>query len=278
MNEKIEIITPRKRIFNFSLLELNEYRDLLFLLLKKDFSIQYKQTILGPLWGIFQTISMSLVFTFIFSVVAKISTDNIHPLLFYLLGSTAWGYFQYSTNIISRTFQTNAHLFEKVYFPRILIPLSVILSCLVRYFIQFSVFLIFYFYLMNELPNNILFIILKTLFPLLLLSACSLGIGLIIASLSFKYKDLLYLSTFLIQLGMYATPVIYPLSAVPESLKIYSLLNPLTPVFEYFRFLLFAQSSFNSTGLIYSISACSLLLLIGVLSFSHTEQDSIDYI
>lgn len=270
-------ITPVRSLLSLNLREVWFYRDLLRLFVRRDFVAQYKQTILGPVWYFIQPVFTTVIFTFIFGKMAGISTDGIPPMLFYLAGITNWNYFADCLNKTSSTFRDNQGLFGKVYFPRLVVPLSIVVSNLVKYGIQLLLllgFLVYFIGMGAEVrPNSALL-----LFPflLLLLSGMGLGFGLLITSMTTKYRDLVYLLQFGVQLLMYATPVIYPLSSIPEQYRWIIVLNPMTPIIEIFRYGLLGQGTFEWIYLGYSILFTLLVLLFGTLVFNRTEKNFMD--
>lgn len=276
-NEWSDIIEHKKSFFDFNLKEVYEYRDLLFLFVKRDFISVYKQTILGPLWFLIQPILTTLMFTVVFGKIAGISTDGVPKILFYLAGLTFWNFF--STNLVttSNTFIENQGIFGKVYFPRIVTPLSVICSNLLKFGIQFGLFLAFYFYYMVDgaaiNPNVAIF-----LFPYLIMitAVLSMGFGLIITSLTTKYRDLRFLIQFGITLWMYATPVIYPLSSLGGNLRTMALVNPVSSIIETFKYGFLGVGTFEWIHLLYSSVFAIILLFVGVLIFNKTEQNFMD--
>ena len=230
-------ITPRDNLFDLRLRDIWNFRDLLMLFVHRDFVAVYKQTILGPLWFFIQPLLTTIVFTVIFGKVAKIPTDGLPPLLFYLAGVTAWNYFAECFRKTANSFTQNAHIFGKVYFPRVIAPLSVTLTNLITFGIQFLLFLGFLFYFMYSsavVQPNVYIL----LFPLLILMMgfMGLGFGMLVSALTTKYRDLQFLVAFGIQLLMYATPVIYPISAIPAKYHWIILANPMTSVIETFRY------------------------------------------
>lgn len=271
------VITPRKSLLDLQLRELWRYRDLLTLFVRRDIVAQYKQTILGPAWYFVQPIFTTIMFTIIFGNLAGISTDGIPPLLFYLAGITNWNYFADCLNKTATTFKDNQGIFGKVYFPRLVVPLSIVTSNLIKYGIQLVLMIGFYIYFLSIgtpiSPNGKLF-----LFPLLilLLSGLGLGFGLIITSLTTKYRDLVILLQFGVQLFMYATPVIYPLSEVPEQYRWLVALNPMTSVIETFKYGLLGQGTFEWSYLAYSAGFTVVLLLLGIVIFNRTEKNFMD--
>ncbi len=273
-------IQPNRNWFHIDWQGLLHYRDLLFLLVRRDFVSKYKQTILGPAWFVIQPLLTALVFTIIFGKVAKIPTDGLPPMLFYLCGLLSWRYFAACLNATSFTFITNANLFGKVYFPRLIVPLSTIISNLLAFAIQLVMFLGFYFYFkyftstsVSIKPNLFIFTL-----PLLLLqtAAISLGVGLWMSALTAKYRDLQFLMGFLTQLWMYATPVIYPISVIPEKWRFLIALNPMAPIVESFKYAFFGTGTISLNYLLISIFITIITLLTGILVFKRTERTFID--
>ena len=273
------VITPRKHLFELNLREVWRYRDLLMLFVRRDFVAQYKQTILGPLWYFIQPLMTTLIFTVIFGRLAGISTDGIPPMLFYLAGITNWNYFADCLNKTSNTFITNQAIFGKVYFPRLVVPLSIVISSLIKYSIQLLMFFGFYFYFFAQdasfHPNNA-----ALLFPwlVLLLAGLGLGFGLLVTSMTTKYRDLIFLLQFGVQLAMYATPVIYPLSEVPEQYQWQAALNPMTSVIETFKYGFLGKGTFSWAYLWYSTGFMFVLLLGGIAVFNRTEKNFMDIV
>ncbi|MBU2101891.1 MAG: ABC transporter permease [Candidatus Omnitrophica bacterium] len=274
------IIKPNRSWFYIDWRGLLHYRDLLFLLIRRDFVSRYKQTILGPLWFIIQPLVMTLVFTVVFFRVAKVSTDALPPVLFYLCGLLIWNYFSSCISITSTSLTTNAMLFEKVYFPRIIIPLSTIFSNLITFAIQLLTFLCFYFYYKwctassaQIHPNLFLFAL-----PLLLLQAAAfaLGVGLWLSALTVKYRDLSFLMGFLVQLWMYATPVIYPVSAIPSQWRFILIINPIASIVDLYRYAFFGTLSLSLKYLTFSIITTCVVLFSGILIFNKVERTFID--
>ena len=253
------------------------YKDLLFLFVKRDFISQYKQTILGPVWFFIQPVLTTITFTIIFGNFAQISTDGIPQVLFYLTGITFWNYFSDCINKTSNTFFLNQGLFGKVYFPRLIVPLSVVITNLMKFSIQlillFSIWLYFHFANQDIFVQNTIF-----LFPILVLSMAllGLGIGLIISSLTTKYRDLSFLVTFGVQLLMYLSPIVYPLSIIPKDYKLFFLINPMTSIIETFKHGFIGTGSFSITWLLYSILTSMLLFYLGIRIFTKIEKSFID--
>jgi len=275
------VIQPSSGLLRIDWHGLMHYRDLLFILVRRDFLAQYKQTVLGPLWFIIQPLFTTLVFTVIFGNVAKIPTDGVPPMLFYLCGMCVWNYFSSCSNITANTFIINANLFGKVYFPRLIVPLSVVVSRLIAFGIQlgtFLVFLIYYHYF--TVSGEALHVSLPWLaaMPALVLqsAALGLGVGLWISALTTKYRDLAHLATFLTQLWMYATPVVYPISQIPERWRWLAALNPMTGIVEAFRKAFLGAG--DASPYLLGMSACVtlLVLLTGVILFSRAEKTFVD--
>ena len=271
------IIRPKRAWWDLRLGELWKYRDLVGLLVRRDFVARYKQTILGPLWYLIGPIGSSLVFTVVFGNVAKLPTDGLPPFLFYLAGNTIWGYFSACLIGTSNTFVANAGIFGKVYFPRLIIPISVVLSNLVSLSIRFGIFIVFLLYFMvsgsDVLPN--LYILLLPVL-LIIIAGIGLGMGIIVSSLTTKYRDLVQLLEFGIMLMMYASPVIYPLSTVPAQWRWLLLANPVTPVIEMFRRAFLGVSSLGPVYLLYSAAFMFVVLLVGVLVFNRVNSTFVD--
>ncbi len=278
-NDKWDIhISSRRGYLDIDFKELWRYRDLLMMFVKKDIITVYKQTILGPIWFLVQPILTSLMFLLIFSSIAKIPTgQGIPPILFYLAGTTLWNYFADTLNVTSRTFTDNASIFGKVYFPRIILPFSKVVSGLIKFFIQFALFAVFWLYyvFVNKSITPNLYILLAPVW-LLVIVLMSLGFGILITSLTTKYRDLNFLIGFGVQLAMYATPVIIPLSEVHGRKRIFFLINPLTSLFEAFKYGFLGQGSFDIKWLLYSMVFTITLLITGIVIFNKVEKRFID--
>jgi lipopolysaccharide transport system permease protein len=272
------VIKPKNSLFDLNLKEIWRYRDLLLLFVKRDFVSQYKQTILGPVWNLIQPILTTLMFLLIFGKIANIKTDGIHPVLFYMSGITIWNYFSICLTSTSTTFITNAAIFGKVYFPRLVIPLSVVLSNIIRFGIQFSLLLAaMIYYHFNGYPMQVSWAWLLVIPILVLMAGIGLGLGIIISSLTTKYRDLNVLMTFAIQLYMYATPIAYPLSFLANSrYRTLISLNPLSPVVELFRYALFGHGTFTTGSILYSIGFMIISLFAGLLTFTRVERTFMD--
>jgi lipopolysaccharide transport system permease protein len=281
MSEKSEnwdlIIEPQTSLFELNLKDVWRYRDLLWMFVKRDFVSFYKQTILGPLWFFIQPLFTTITYTFIFGGLANLSTDDIPQPLFYMAGITAWNYFSDCITKTSTVFKDNANIFGKVYFPRLILPLSIVASNLVRFAVQMLLMIIMmFFYYYKGASFHITWAIL--LFPILvlLMALLGLGLGLIITALTTKYRDLSFLITFGVQLLMYTTTVIYPLSSAPEKYKSLISLNPMTGIIECFRFALFGQGFLTINSIAYSTIFTFISLVIGVLIFNKTEKTFVD--
>lgn len=271
------IIRPQRAWWDLRLAELWRYRDLVWLFVWRDFVAYYKQTILGPLWYLIQPIMTTGVFTVIFGNIAQLSTDGLPPFLFYLAGNTVWTYFSSCLTSTSSTFTSNSGLFGKVYFPRLAMPLSVVISQIISFGIRMLVFLGFLIYFIaagaDVHPN---WWILSLPLLLVIMAGLGLGMGIIVSSLTTKYRDLQQLVTFGVQLLMYGTPVIYPLSSITGGWRWLILANPMTPVVEIFRFAFLGTSVMSPIYLLYSLAFMFLVLLIGVLIFNRVETTFMD--
>jgi lipopolysaccharide transport system permease protein len=272
------VIKPTNSLFDLNLKEIWRYRDLLVLFVKRDFIAQYKQTILGPFWNLIQPILTTLMFLLIFGKIANIPTDGIQPILFYMSGITIWNYFSVCLTSTSGTFVTNAAIFGKVYFPRMVLPLSIVLSNIVRFGIQFSLLLaVMVYYHFNGYPMHITWAWLLIIPILILMAGIGLGLGIILSSLTTKYRDLTILLAFAIQLYLYATPVVYPLSFLSHSkYKALILLNPLTPVVELFRYSIFGVGTFTAGAILYSTVFMVISIFFGLLIFTKVERTFMD--
>ena len=273
------IITSHRGWFEFYLREIWQYRDLLKIYIRRNIITQYKQTILGPLWIIIPPVLTTLVFTVIFGNIANISTDGLPKPLFYMAGIITWNYFSTALTSTSNSLAGNAGIFGKVYFPRIMIPLATIISSLVRYFIQLILFIGFmgYFLINNPKSIEIQFQLLWLLPVLIIIMGLQgLGFGLLFSALTAKYRDIRFLIGFGVRLLMYASPVIFPLSMVPEKYKWIILANPMSAVIESFRYIFLGVGQISSNAILYSISFTGTLLVLGLLIFNQTEKDFID--
>ena len=270
-------IVPQSSLLDLKLKDTWAYRDLLWLLVRRDFVSFYKQTILGPLWFLIQPLLTTIMFTFVFGRLAGISTDGLPQPLFYMAGITAWNYFADCLTKTSTVFKDNANIFGKVYFPRLIMPLSIVVSNLIRFGVQFLLFLVVMgYYALNGTAFGPTWAI--SLFPLvvLLMAALGLGAGMIISALTTKYRDLAFLITFGIQLLMYATTVIFPLSAAPEKYKWLIELNPMTSLIETFRYGFLGKGSFSWSSIGYSTLTTIILLISGIIIFNKVEKNFVD--
>ena len=257
--------------------ELVRYRDLILLLVRRDFVAVYKQTILGPAWFFIQPILTTLMFTVVFGNIAKISTDGLPHLVFYLSGLTLWNYFSSCFTATSETFVHNAGIFGKVYFPRLVMPLSIVISKLITFAIQFVLFLaIYFFYYFRGAPMEPNWYLLTLPLLVLITAGLALGFGLIITSLTTKYRDMRFLLQFAIQLAMYATPIIYPLSVTEGKLRTVILINPMTSLVEAFRYAFTGTGAFNWVYLGYSFGFMAVLLVFGIYIFYKTQKNFMD--
>ncbi|WP_149206227.1 ABC transporter permease [Flavobacterium johnsoniae] len=279
-NDWLFEITPKNKFLSVNLKETWQYRDLLFLFVKRDIITVYKQTILGPLWYLIQPLFTSVTFTIIFNNVAGISTGSVPPFLFNLAGITIWNYFTACLTGTSDTFKANASIFGKVYFPRIITPLSVVISNLIKFGIQFIIFIFFYlFYYFNgfDLSLNISVFF----FPLLIciMGVLGLGLGMLISSMVTKYRDFSYLISFGIQLLMYLSAVMYPMELVKDKLPKFGWLveyNPLAYTIETTRYMLLNIGNISTLGLVYTVFFTVIVFFIGLLIFNRTEKSFID--
>ena len=271
------VIKPKTGWFDINLKELVQYKDLIVMFVKRDFKTMYKQTILGPLWIIINPLMTTLMFTIVFGNIANISTDGMPQIVFYMLGTTVWTYFSSCLTKTSSTFTGNAAIFGKVYFPRLVTPISTVISGLINFGVQFLMFLGFMAYFMikgSPIEPNLWILIT----PLLLvqLAALALGFGIIISSMTTKYRDLAVLVTFGVQLWMYATPVVYPASQIGGKLKTLMMLNPVSPIVESFRYAFLGSGSIPWNYLGISVVTTLVVLFAGVVLFSRVEKTFMD--
>ena len=272
------IIKPHNKLWQIDFKELWQYRDLLSMYVKRDIITQYKQTILGPLWFIIQPLLTTIMYMIVFGGIAGISTDGLPQALFYLAGISVWQYFADCLNKTSTTFITNQNVFGKVYFPRLIAPLSVCISGLVKFGIQVLLFLVVYAYYLImgvHIAPTIELLLLPVL--VLIIAALALGFGIIVSSLTTKYRDLTILFTFVVQLWMYGTPVIYPLSYINnETLKLLMKMNPVTGVVETFKYAFLGVGEFSWGLLAYSAGFAVIILAIGVVIFNKVQRSFMD--
>ena len=279
--EWTEVIKPTSGLLDLRIGELVRYKDLVMMFVRRDFVSNYKQTILGPIWFFLQPLLTTLTFILIFGKVAKISTDGLPMMLFYLAGITIWNYFAETLNKTATVFKDNAQMFGKVYFPRLTMPFSIVVANLVRFGIQFLLFLIVWGYYLiakdNVHPNAYMLLL---PFLVVMMGIMALGIGMIISAMTTKYKDLIFLLTFGIQLLMYATPIIYPASTFAEKFgrenQWIIFINPVAPIVETFRFAFLGSGTFSWLYLGYSLVASIVILLLGTVIFNKVEKNFTD--
>ncbi|TVZ54849.1 lipopolysaccharide transport system permease protein [Lutibacter sp. Hel_I_33_5] len=279
-------ITPKKNLFDLNLKEIWQYRDLLLLFVKRDIITLYKQTVLGPLWYIIQPLFTSVIFTLVFNNIASIPTDNIPSFLFNLAGITAWNYFKDCLTQTSDTFKKNEQIFGKVYFPRVIMPMSIVVSNLLKFGIQFLIFIGFYLYYVFytkftvEVNYNLIYL------PVLIISmgALGLGLGMIISSMVTKYRDLTFLVAFGVQLLMYLSAVVYPVEEAVSKMKDFPIAvkiiqyNPMTTIIDSFRKIVFFDGNIHINQILYMVLISLVLFILGLVIFNKTEKTFIDTI
>jgi len=271
-------IRPRKRLLDINFAEAWRYRDLIQLLVRRDFVAQYAQTILGPLWHVLQPIFQTVIFLLLFNKIASIPTDGIQPILFYIAGLSMWNYFSFCLTATSNTFILNAAIFGKVYFPRIVMPIATVMSNVFKFLIQFGLLLVaMAWYHFHGFPIHVTAWWLAIPVIVFVMALLGLGLGIIVSSLTTRYRDFSVLLTFGVQLAMYATPVIYSMSYAKEKgYAKYIALNPLSHLFEAFKFCLFGRGTFTAGELLYSLIFTLVALLIGLILFNRVERDFMD--
>ena len=274
--EWTNVISSDHSLFKLNLKEVWDYRDLVYMFVKRDFVSSFKQTILGPLWFFINPIFTTVVYLIVFGNIANLPTDGAPKILFYLAGVTLWNYFSSSLGGTSNVFVGNAGIFGKVYFPRLVMPITIVISNLMRFGVQFLLFLVvfFYYWYKGEVTPN--WWVLFTPIFILMMSLFALGVGMIFSSLTTKYRDLSMLLTFGISLYMYATPVIYPTSMLPSKIQPYAIYNPLTGIFEGFKYAWMGVGEFNPIMLVYSTIIILILLAIGTVIFNKVEKGFMD--
>ena len=271
-----ETIESNYSLFDLKLKEVWQYKDLVYMFVKRDFVSGFKQTILGPLWFFINPIFTTIVFVFVFGNIAKLSTDGIPQVLFYLAGITLWNYFSSCLTGTSNIFTANASIFGKVYFPRLVMPITIVISNLMKFGVQFMLFLavwVFYFSKGQIAPS---IWILATPFLIVLMAIFALGVGMIFSALTTKYRDLQMLLAFGVSLMMYATPVIYPVSSITGVWKKLAYYNPLTGIFECFKYGWMGQGEFTVEMLLISTGIIIALLIIGTVTFNKVEKSFMD--
>ncbi len=273
------IIEPRSSLFQLNLKEVWQHTYLLVMFVKRDLVAVYKQTILGPIWFFIQPILTTIMFVVVFGNIAKISTDGLPQILFYLAGITIWNYFSETLTATSNTFITNANIFGKVYFPRLILPLSKVISGLIKFGIQFLLFILVLVYFLlkgSQVNTDILGILVVTPVVLIIMAGLGLGLGLILSAMTTKYRDLTFLITFGIQLGMYATPIIFPTSTVSSKYRWLIEINPMAPLVEAFRKVYLGVGELSWLWLAYSFGCMIILLLFGTIIFNRVEKTFMD--
>ena len=272
------IIRPQEKLWKVNLKEIWDYRDLIELFVKRNIVVQYKQTILGPLWYLIQPILTVIMNMVVFGGIAHMSTDGVPQALFYLAGNVCWFYFSDCLNQTSSTFVANQGMFGKVYFPRMVVPISTILSNLLRFGIQvglFVAFWIYYFATGSDICLNWTILLLPVL--ILMLAGLGLGFGILISSMTTKYRDLSILFSFIVSLWMYATPIVYPISMITsEKLRLLIMLNPMTSIIEAFKYATLGQGYFSWGALGYSFAFMSILLAWGIVIFNKVQRSFMD--
>ena len=276
--EYVTIIRPKNGIFDLNLKEVWRYRDLIWIYTKRTFALTYKQTVLGPIWIFLNPFITSLIYVLVFGGIAGIPTDGIPQMLFYLGGNAVWTFFSSSLTKTATTFTANANVFGEVYFPRLTLPISTVLSSAINFFVQMVLFMAFWIYYlaMGQIYPNFASILALPL-VLLQVGALALGCGIIISSLTTKYRDLAILVTFGAQLWMYITPVVYPISTLGEGmLRTVLLLNPVTCSVEAFRYMFLGQGMVDPMWWLWSIGVTLAVLLVGIVLFSRVEKTFMD--
>jgi lipopolysaccharide transport system permease protein len=273
------VIKEHTSLFDLKFNDVWLYRDLLWMFVKRDFVSFYKQTVLGPLWFFIQPLFTTIVFTFVFGTLAKIKTDGLPHQLFYLSGIIAWNYFSDCLTKTSTVFRDNASIFGKVYFPRLIMPLSIVVSNLVRFMVQLLLLVLMMIYFgFQGASFHVTYAILFFPFLVALMALLGLGLGLIITAMTTKYRDLTFLVSFGVQLLMYGTTVIYPLSAAPAKYKSIIELNPMTGIIEAFRYAFLGKGEFSTWSITYSVLITIIVLFLGVIIFNKTEKNFVDTI
>ena len=271
------IIQSKRRWFDLHLRDLWRYKDLISLFVKRDFVTFYKQTILGPLWYLIQPVLITIVFTVIFGKVARISTDGVPPFLFYLAGNVAWSYFANCLNQTSNTFVKNAGIFGKVWFPRLTVPVSIVIINLVKFSIQLTLFIGFYLYFISVGSSvRPTFVILLLPVLILQMAVLSLGSGILVSSVTTKYRDLTFVMTFAVQLWMYASSVVIPASSIPQKYLGIYMLNPMASIIEVFRCGFLGRGVVDAGYVVISWSVTLFVLLCGIILFSRIEKSFMD--
>ncbi len=276
------VITPKSKLLSLDLHEVWRYRDLLMMYVKRDIVTLYKQTILGPVWYVIQPLLTTIMFMFVFGGIAGIPTDGLPQPLFYMAGILCWNYFSECLTRCSETFNANQHIFGKVYFPRLVVPLSIALSSLLKMAIQFALFIAIYIiYVCQGVAPQITPYALLLPLLVLMLAGLGLGFGLLISSLTTKYRDFRFLISFGVQLWMYITPVIYPLSVLKNNYPDYVwaiVINPLTSIIEVFKLGFLGQGTFEWSYFLYSLAFTAVILTLGMITFNKVQRSFMDVI
>ncbi len=273
------IITPHHKLWSVDFREIWRYRDLIELFVKRNIVVQYKQTILGPLWYIIQPLLTVIMNMVVFGGIAKMSTDGVPQTLFYLAGNVCWFYFADCLNQTSMTFTTNQQMFGKVYFPRLVVPIATVISNLLRFVIQLGLFIVLWIlFFIHGADIHVNLIALVLVFVLvLMLAGFGLGFGILVSSMTTKYRDLTILFTFIVQLWMYGTPIVYPLSMVTDpTLRMVIMANPLTSIIEAFKYVTLGVGYFSWGALAYSFGFMAILLVLGVVVFNKVQRSFMD--
>jgi len=272
------IIRPRERLWSVDFREIWRYRDLIELFVRRNIVVQYKQTVLGPLWYLIQPVLTVIMNMVVFGGIARMSTDGVPQPLFYMAGNVCWFYFADCLNQTSRTFTDNQAMFGKVYFPRLVVPIATVVSNLLRFAIQLMLFAVLYLYFLlsgSSISPGWLVLLLSLL--IVMLAGLGLGFGILVSSMTTKYRDLTILFTFIVQLWMYGTPIVYPLSSVPDgALRTLILANPMTPVVEAFKYVTLGQGYFSWWALGYSLAFMTVLLILGIVVFNKVQRSFMD--
>ena len=272
------VITPHQKLWSVDFREIWRYRDLIELFVKRNIVVQYKQTILGPLWYLIQPILTVIMNMVVFGGIAKMSTDGVPQVLFYMAGNVCWFYFSDCLNQTSSTFTANQAMFGKVYFPRLVVPISTVISNLLRFGIQIGLFVVFYLYFFfsgSDISPNWAVVLVPVF--VVMLAGLGLGFGILVSSMTTKYRDLTILFTFIVQLWMYATPIVYPISMVPKgTLRTLIMVNPMTSIIEAFKYAVLGQGYFSWGALGYSFAFMAVLLVLGIVVFNKVQRSFMD--
>ena len=278
MQEWTMIIKPHQKLWSVDFREIWRYRDLIELFVKRNIVVQYKQTILGPLWYLIQPVITVIMNMVVFGGIAKMSTDGVPQAIFYMAGNICWFYFADCLNQTSSTFTANQAMFGKVYFPRLVVPIATVLSNLLRFGIQIGLFVVLYLYFFfsgSDICPNWAIVLIPVF--VIMLAGLGLGFGILVSSMTTKYRDLTILFTFIVQLWMYGTPIVYPISMVPEgTLRTLIMANPMTPIIEAFKYATLGQGYFSWLALGYSFAFMVVLLIFGIVIFNKVQRSFMD--